>query len=170
MTSKTLFRLKMVLYAVLLIIAELLQTSVFGNVGGRLSPAAMPVAVVCICLFEGSQRGCIFGLIGGCLWAWSTKLGYYGAWCIVILTVIGTLVGYVTEQFLLQGLQTALFSTIPAVLLTKGVYLLAGAVGGLVPYFSFVTVFLPELVISLILCLVFYPLTLAVSKIGGSYG
>ena len=45
MTSKTQFRIKMALYAVILIVAELLQTSVFGSMSFGLVPSVMPVAV-----------------------------------------------------------------------------------------------------------------------------
>lgn len=170
MSSKTLFRVKMALYVLVLILAELLQTSVFGSLKLGLVPSVMPVAVVCISIVEGSQRGCIFGLVGGCLWAWSTELSYYGAWCIVCLTVIGTLAGMVTERFLLRGIKTALCISAPALLLTEGLYLVTSVISGRVPFYAFFTIFLPEAVIALLLCLLFYPLTAYISRIGGFHG
>ena len=108
MTSKTQFRIKMALYAVILIVAELLQTSVFGSMSFGLVPSVMPVAVSCISVCEGAERGSIFGLAGGCLWAWSTRLTFYGAWCILLLTATGILAGIITDRYLLQGIKTAL--------------------------------------------------------------
>lgn len=170
MSSKTLFRVKIALYALLLILAELLQTSVFGNLNLGLVPSVVPVAVACISLFEGAEKGSLYGLAGGCLWAWSTELSYYGAWCIVILTVIGALGGLVTERFLLRGIKTALCISLPALLLTEGVYALASVFAGTIPFRVIFTTFLPETLISLILCLVFYPLTAYISRIGGFHG
>lgn len=170
MSSKTQFRLKMALYVLVLVLAELIQSAVFGGLQNGLSPSVMPVAVACIALFEGAERGGIFGLVGGCLWAWSTQLSYYGAWCIVVLTLAGILAGLVTERFLLRGVQTALCVSLPALLLTSGVELLAALVSGRAPASAFLTVLLPELLISLVLCLLFYPLTACISRIGGSHG
>lgn len=170
MSSKTLFRIKMTLYALLLILAELLQTSVFGNLNLGFVPSAMPVAVACISLFEGSQRGCIFGLAGGCIWAWSTEMSYYGAWCIVALTVTGALAGLITERFLLRGIKTALCICASALLLTEGLYVLVSVFSGVIPVLALVTVFLPEMVAGLILCLLFYFLSAHISRIGGFHG
>ncbi len=170
MANKAHLYLKMTLYVMLLILAELMQTSVFGNLDFRLTPSVMPIAVACIGLFEGSQRGCILGLVGGCLWAWSTQLSYYGAWCIVILTVIGTMAGLVTELYLLRGIQTTLCLCAIAMLLTEGMYLLMGILGGSIPLYALFNTFLPETVISLLCCLFFYPLTAYVAKIGGTHG
>ncbi len=170
MSSKTQFRVRMALYALLLVLAELLQTSVFGSLHLGLVPSIMPVAVSCISLFEGSQRGCIFGLIGGCIWAWSTELSYFGAWCIVILTVIGTLAGFITERFLLRGIKTALCISIPALLLTDGLHALVSVFSGTIPAVALITTFLPEMLIALVFCFLFYPLTAYISRIGGFHG
>jgi hypothetical protein len=168
MSTKTQFRLKMALYVALLVLAELLQTAVFG--GLRVGPCAMPVAVACISLFEGAQRGSIFGLVGGCLWAWSSALSMYGAWCIVSLTLVGTLAGIITERFLLRGIQTALCISAAALFLTEGLYVLVRAVQGILPLGTFFTLFVPECLLSLVLCLGFYWLTARISQIGGFYG
>ncbi len=170
MSSKTQVRLKMTMYVLVLVLAELLQTAVFGGLSLGIAPSVMPVAVVCISMFEGAERGSIFGLVGGCLWAWSTDLSYYGAWCIVILTVTGALVGLVTERFLLRGIQTALCMSLPALILTAGLRLLTAVVSGRVPASAYLTVFLPETLIALVLCLLFYPLTSRIYRIGGTHG
>ena len=170
MSAKNQRRLKMVLYGLLLILAELIQTSVFGSLRLGIIPCVMPVAVSCISVREGAENGGLFGLLGGCLWAWSTQLTYYGAWCIVALSAVGVLAGLVMERFLLQGLKTALTITAGAVLLTEGLYTIASLFSGVAPLYSVFTIFLPGAVISMILCLGFYPLTVLISRIGGSHG
>ena len=170
MSSKTQFRVKMALYVSILVLAELMQTAVFGSLDLGVVPCVMPVAVVCISLFEGAQKGAIFGLVGGCLWAWSTALSMYGAWCIVIVPVIGTLAGLITERFLLRGVQTALCMSAGALLLTDGLYVLVRAASGHIPIGAFVTLFIPECLLSLVLCLPFYALTAQISRIGGFHG
>ncbi len=170
MTSKTQFRIKMALYAVILIVAELLQTSVFGSMSFGLVPSVMPVAVSCISVCEGAERGSIFGLAGGCLWAWSTRLTFYGAWCILLLTATGILAGIITDRYLLQGIKTALSISAGALLLTDGLYTIYGIFSGSIPPYVFFTVFLPEALIALVLCLVIYPITAHISRIGGFHG
>ncbi len=170
MSNKMFTRLKMALYVLILILAELIQTSVFGSLRLGIIPCVMPVAVSCISVREGAENGGIFGLAGGCLWAWSTHLSYYGAWCIVAMTAVGVLAGLVVERFLLQGIKTALTISAGAVILTDGLYTLFSLFSRIAPFYSIFTTFLPGAVISMILCLLFYPLTLAVSRIGGSHG
>ncbi len=170
MSSKNQFRIKMALYAVVLILAELLQTSVFGTIGLGLVPSVMPVAVSCISVCEGAERGSIFGLAGGCLWAWSSQLSFYGAWCILLLTAVGILAGLITDRYLLQGLKTALSISAGALLLTDGVYTVYGIFSGIIPPYALFTVFVPEALIALVLCLGLYPLTAYISRIGGIHG
>ena len=170
MSSKTQFRIRMALYAVILIVAELLQTSVFGTMSLGLVPSVMPVAVACISVCEGSERGSIFGLAGGCLWAWSTRLTFYGAWCILLLTATGILGGLITERYLLQGIKTALSISAGALFLTDGLYTIYGIFSGSIPPYVFFTVFIPEALIALVLCLVIYPISTHISRIGGFHG
>ena len=170
MKEKMLFRLRMALYVVLLILAELLETSVVGGISLGIVHCVMPIPVACIAMFEGAERGGIFGLVGGCLWAWSSSLSYYGAYTIVALTCIGVAAGMLTERFLLRGVKTTLCYSAGALLLTEGVYTLAGIFSGRVPVYALLTVFFPGALISLGLGLLMYLLTSFVSRIGGSYG
>ena len=170
MSSKMLYRLKMALYVLILILAELVQTSVFGSLRLGIIPCVMPVAVSCISVREGAENGGIFGLAGGCLWAWSTHLSYYGAWCILALTAGGVLAGLIIERFLLQGIKTALTISAGAVLMTEGLYTIFSVFSRTVPFSSIFTTFVPGALISMILCLLFYPMTLAISRIGGTHG
>jgi len=170
MSSKNLSRIKKVLMALLLVLAELLQSAVFGGLQLGMVPAVMPVAVACIAMYEGPENGAIYGLIGGCLWAWSSELSYYGAWCILVLTGIGFAAGLVTERYLLRGIKTLLTFSAGAVVLTDGLHTLAGIFSGRVPPTALFSVFLPGALISLILSLGFLALASYISKIGGTHG
>ena len=168
MSSKTRFRVKMALYGLLLVLSQLLETTLFGRFG--LVPSLIPVTVAGISMFEGAQRGCIFGLVGGCIAAWSTELSIYGAWCIVSLTMIGALAGLVTERFFLRGVKTALCIGGPALVLTEGVYALTAIFTGQLPPVALLTAFLPDVLLALAFGLVLYPLMARVSQIGGFHG
>lgn len=170
MSGKAIVRIKTVLYAAVLVLAELLQTSVFGELSLPYAPCAMPLAVACIALFEGAEKGVIYGLAGGCLWAWSSALSYYGAWCIVALAFVGAVSGMITERFLLRGLKTALCMAVGAILVTEGVYVLVRSFAGTLPAGAFFTYFLPEFLLSMMLCLLFYAVVSLISRIGGSHG
>jgi hypothetical protein len=170
MSSKTQFRLKMALYTAVLLGALLLDGAVFGALDLRYIPCVMPVAVACIGLWEGAEKGSIFGLVGGCLWAFSDALSMYGAWRIVTLTVIGLVSGILSQRFLLQGWKTALSFSVPAVFLTDGLYVIFLSWVGRMPGSAFMTEFLPACLISLVFCAVFYPITRYISRIGGFHG
>jgi hypothetical protein len=170
MSSKTQFRLKMTLYTVVLLVALLLDGAVFGALDLRYVPCVMPVAVACIGLWEGAEKGCIFGLVGGCLWAFSDALSMYGAWRIVTLTATGLISGFLAERFLLQGWKTAVSFSVPAIFLTDGLYVIFLTATDRLPGNALMTEFLPACLISLLFCVVFYPATQYISRIGGFHG
>lgn len=170
MSSKTQFRMKMALYGVVLLAAMLLDGAVFGALQLRYSPTVMPIAVACIGLWEGTERGTILGLVGGCLWAWSTRLSMYGAWCIVVLTLVGLAAGLLAERFLLQGWKTALSVSVPALFFTDGVYTIIRSINGTMPAGAFFNEFLPKCLISLLFIVIFFPVTQYISRIGGFHG
>lgn len=62
MPSKWQFRMKMTLYAAVLLAALLLDEAVFSALALWFRPCVMPVAVACIGLWEGTEKGSIFGL------------------------------------------------------------------------------------------------------------
>ena len=170
MSEKTQNRIKMTLYVVVLLLALLFEEAVFGAMHLSFMPCVMPVAVVSIALWEGMERGCIFGLVAGCLRAWSTSLSMYGAWAIVALTLTGAAAGLLTERYLLNGWKTVFSISAPAILLLDGIYVIAGVISGTLPVGAFFNQFVPACLISLFFCCLFFPLTQAVSRIGGFHG
>ena len=170
MSSKMRFRMKMALYAVVLFAALLLDEAVFSAMNLRYRPCVMPIAAACIGLWEGVEKGSIFGLVGGCLWAWSGPLGLMGAWHIVALTLVGFASGLLAQRFLLQSWKTIFSISIPALLLTEGVYLVALIAQGILPASVLITDLAPECLLSAAVCVVFYPITQYISRIGGFHG
>ena len=170
MTGKTQTRIKMALYGVVLLAALLMDSAAFGALHLRYTPCVMPIAVACIGLWEGADKGIIFGLIGGCLWAWSTELSMYGAWRILVLTVIGFSAGVLSERFLLQSWKTILSVSAVALVLTDGLYTVFLSVSGTLAAGAFFNEFLPKCLISLVFCVLFYPVTAYISRIGGFHG
>lgn len=170
MSSKTQTRIRMTMYVAMLLVALLLEGPAFGALNVRYVPSLMPVVVACIAMWEGTENGCIFGLVGGLLRAWSMQLGMYGAWCIVVLTLVGAVAGLVTERFLLRGIKTVLCISGAALLLTNGLFVIFLSIGGTLPGDAFFTLFLPEGILSMVIGAVFYPIIASISKIGGFHG
>lgn len=170
MSGKTQTRIKMALYGVVLLAALLMDRAAFGALHLRYTPSVMPVVVACIGLWEGTERGIIFGLIGGCGLAWSSELSMYGAWCILVLTVVGLSAGILSERFLLQSWKTILSISAAAIFLSEGLYTIFLSVSGTLAASAFFNEFLPRALISLAFCVVFYPVTAYISRIGGFHG
>ena len=170
MSTKLKERLRLVLYVLVLLFALLLDNAAFTTLGLRYIPTVMPIAVACVALWEGADRGSIFGLIGGCLWAWNTELTYFGAWCIFSMTVTGIGAGLLAERFLLQSWKTILCVSAAALFLCSGVFTLLQAAAGLVSVDRFFMQFLPEGLISMVFVVFFYPVTEYISRIGGFHG
>lgn len=170
MSSKMQFRMKMALYALVLLGALLLDEAVFSALNLRYRPCVMPIAVTCIGLWEGVEKGAIFGLAGGCLWAWSGPLSILGAWHIVALTLSGMAAGLLSQRFLLQSWKTIFSVSIPVLFLAEGVYVIALSASGTLPGMAILTEFAPECLLSMAFCLIFYPVTQYISRIGGFHG
>lgn len=82
--------LRWCLYALLLLVAIMLQTVVFGNrtlLGAH--PNFVPVVIVCVCLREGPERGGLFALISSLIWCLSGI--DYGPVSLAVLTVLPVL-------------------------------------------------------------------------------
>lgn len=170
MTEKIQIRIKLLLYGVVLLLALLMDGAAFGAVHPRYTPSVMPIAVACIGLWEGTYRGVVYGLIGGCLTAWSGNLSMYGAWKLLVLTVVGLGAGILSERFLLQSLKTIFSISAVALFLTEGLYTMFLSADGTLASGAFFNQFLPCCLISLVFVLLFYPVTAGISRIGGFHG
>lgn len=91
--------LRWFLYALLFLAVMMVQTVVFGNrTLFGIHPDFVPVAIVCICLQEGSERGGIFALAASVFWCLSGA--DYGPVSIVVLTALPVLGGLICHRFL----------------------------------------------------------------------
>lgn len=95
--------LKIILYGLFLLLFYLLQTALFPRLAiGGVKPLILPVAVVGIALYEGSVPGALAGLAAGllCDISMTDSIAVF----ILALTVIGALVGFLSQRFLRRGL------------------------------------------------------------------
>ena len=93
-----------------------------------------------------------------------------GAWHIVALTLVGFASGLLAQRFLLQSWKTIFSISIPALLLAEGVYVVALTARGVLPGSVIITDLVPECLLSAVFCVVFYPITQYISRIGGFHG
>lgn len=170
MSQKAHNRIKYFLYAMTILLAYLLEDAAFSPLNILWTPLIMPIAVTVIGLCEDQEKGGIYGLAAGMLWAVSTDFNMYGAWRILALSIIGVAAGMLSQRFLLKGLKTAILLSIPALALSDGMYVIFRSIGGTLPGLSFFTLFLPQCLISLVFCLLFYPMAGYISRIGGFHG
>lgn len=170
MSQKAHSRIKYTLYAAIVLLSYLLEDAAFSPLNILWTPLIMPIAVTAIGICEDQEKGGIYGLAAGLLWAISTDFNMYGAWRILALTITGIAGGMLSQRYLLKGLKTLILLSIPALVLSDGVYVIFRSVGGSLPGFAFFTLFLPQCLISLIFCLIIYPMTGYVSRIGGFHG
>ncbi len=108
--------LKALLYAVLSLVLYVLQAAVFTRLSlFGVKPLILPVAVVCIALFEGSFIGGIFGLVCGvlCDFTMSDTLVLFT----VSLTLIGFGVGILSELVLARGFPSCMLCSAAVLLI-----------------------------------------------------
>lgn len=79
--------LRWTLYALLLLLAMMLQTVVFGGrtIFGT-HPDLVPLVIVCVCLREGAERGGTFALLASLFWYLAGA--EQGSICIAVLTIV----------------------------------------------------------------------------------
>lgn len=170
MSPKAQSRIKYTLYSAIILLAYLLEDAAFSPLNILWTPLIMPIAVTAIGLCEDQEKGGIYGLAAGLLWAISTDFNMYGAWRILALTVAGVAAGMLSQRYLLKGIKTLIILSVPAMILSDGIYVIFRSLGGSLPGAAFFTLFLPQCLISLLFCLILYPMTGYVSRIGGFHG
>ena len=107
------------LYALLFLLVMVLQTVVFGRArffGAKLS--LVPVAVACIAMQCGAERGGAFGLAAGTVWCLSGGDG--GGVTLVLLTVCALLSGWFCDCYLNRRLLSAALMSLLSLLVVQG--------------------------------------------------
>ena len=90
-------------YLALAAVCYLLQACVFSRMPilGA-GPLILPVAVACVALWEGADRGALFGLLAGVLC--DAAMGRPAVMYTLLLTALGVGVGALSEKLLRRGL------------------------------------------------------------------
>ena len=96
--------LRWTMYALLLLLAMMVQTVVLGNrtIFG-IKPDFVPVVIVCVCLREGPERGGLFALLASFFWYLSgADQGSIGIAVLTVLPVLGSVLlrSTLTNRFL----------------------------------------------------------------------
>ncbi len=164
MTSKRRKQKKWLLYGITLFVAYILQSAVFNRftILG-VNPMLVTCAVVCVCVFEDSYSGAIFGLCAGLLLAFTNtdKAAFY----IVTLTVAGAASGGLCScLFTRSWLSALLLSAVGTLFCESAIWIVGGLVGTL-PGSALITVVLPQSLLAALFSPLFYLPDKAVSKI-----
>ncbi len=99
--------LKIIAYAAFLLFAYILQAAVFSNLTIRgAKPVILPLVVVCAAMFEGCSGGGLLGLAAGML----CDISYNQPTIqfTLVLTLIGILIGFLTDTVFAKGFPTYL--------------------------------------------------------------
>ncbi|MBR7082285.1 MAG: hypothetical protein IKI49_06270 [Oscillospiraceae bacterium] len=114
---------KVLLYAVTLIILYMLQAVVFSELKLLgVKPLIIPLAVVGVAIFEGSHGGGVFGLFAGMLFdiAYAQPLIEYT----ILMTALGIAVGLFADYVLSRRFPSYVLCCISALLLVSAVQML----------------------------------------------
>lgn len=155
--KRILFVLKWALYSVIFLIAMLLQTVVFGRGLFGCAVCCVPVAVGCVAVREGAERGGFFALCAGLFWCLSGA--NYGSLQIITLTVIGLLCGTTCERVLTRRFWPSVALSLGAICLNEGVGFLVRLYLGVATGAQALTVLLPSIGVSLLTAPLFVLLT-----------
>jgi len=117
---------KVLLYAITLIIIYLLQTFVFAEI--RLlcvKPLLIPLAVVGVAIFEGSMAGGVFGIFAGMLFdiSYSQPLIEYT----ILFTLLGIVIGLLSDYVLSRRFPSYLLCCVIVLIIIAAVQVLGMA-------------------------------------------
>ncbi len=160
--------LRWCLYALLLLLAMMVQTVVLGNrsILG-IHPVLVPVVITCACLREGPERGGLFALLGSLFWQLSgADMGSVSILTLTLTPLFGSLL---CRRILANRFLPCLIFTLLTLLIDQAViFVLRLFLNGLPPA-SFVSQLLPCVFLSLCAQPVVYLLVKWIARIGDAY-
>lgn len=160
--------LRWTMYALLFLLAMMVQTVVLGDrpiFGAKAD--FVTVVIVCVCLREGPERGGLFALLSSLFWFLSGA--DYGSISIAILTVLPVLGSIVCRSVLNNRFMPCLLITMLTLLVQHSIiFLLKFLLNGLEPML-FVQKLIPCVLVSLIAQPIVYLLVKKINQIGDSY-
>lgn len=157
--------LKWLLYALVLLVLSVLQDvilcrmDIFGT-----TTDLVPCAILLICVYQGTENGCVFALISACFYQFSgTAPGYY---VIVLLPALGIFTALLRQCYLRKTKSADLLCTGCATIVYELSLFVICAFSGLTGWGRWLQYLLTAL-LSLIPLPVLYPISRAIDKIGG---
>ena len=148
-------------HALLLLVLYVLQALVFPWFGTAVQPMLLCAAAAGVAHSEGSFRGSLFGLFAGVLT--DSALGRPVMTFTMLLTVLGVLIGYLSENWLSANLPGYIASCALSCVICIAVQALPVLLRSRSPLFLGLMA-LVQLVISVILSLVLYPVIRRLSQ------
>lgn len=161
--------LKWTCYTALFLVSILTQTAIPASRGVLGLPLfCVPVAVSCIAMHEGAEKGGLFALIGATVWCLSGT--DYGSAQIITLTIVGVLSGGLCQVLLTRRFFPAVLLSAGALVLNEGVCFGLRLYLGGASQEQFVTVLLPALGFSMLCVPLTYLFTRLIAKLGRNGG
>lgn len=160
--------LRWTLYALLFLLAMMLQTVVFGNrtlLG--VHPQFVPLVICCVCLREGPERGGLFALLTSLFWCLSgADMGSVSLLLLTVLPIGGSLLcrAVLENRFLSSLLITAVIMLVEQSAIFVLKYFFDGLAGPL-----YLTELLPCVFVSLLAQPLIYLLVKRIEKVGEPY-
>ena len=160
--------LRWTLYALLFLLAMMLQTVVFGNhtfLG--VQPNFVPVVITCVCLREGPERGGLFALLTSLFWCLSGV--DEGSVSIAVLTVVPVVGSVLCRSVLANRFLPCLAITLVTLFTEQTVIFLLKYFTGTVDGSRFLTVLIPSVLVTALAQPAVYLLVKCIEKIGDAY-
>lgn len=157
--------LKWCLYSAFLLVLSLLQDVILCRMDilGATTDL-VPCGIFLICLLEGAESGSVFALVASTLYLFSGTAP--GAYCIIFITVLGTLTTAFRQGYLQSGFSAAMLCGAVAVMAYEVLVFAVGAFLGLTGGSRF-GVFALTGLLSVLVLPALYPVLLAIGRIGG---
>ena len=160
--------LRWCLYALLFLVAVMLQTVVFGNrtlFGAH--PNFVPVMIVCVCHREGAERGGLFALLASLVWCLSGT--DYGTVSLAVLTVVPVLGTLFSQTWLSNRYLPCLLLCVLTVFVEQGVIFSLRWFFGDLEAVRFFTDLLPCVLVSALIQPLAYLAVKRIERVGDRY-
>jgi len=157
--------LKWLLYAAVLLVLSLIQDAVMSKIIIFDSHTDLvPLAILLICVVEGSDSGSLFILIASMLFVFSG--GAPGAYAIAYLVIPGIGAAIFRQNFLRKGFSAAMLCTSVVFVAYEMLIFITGIFMDLTIWSRIIS-FLMTSAITFVTAPFLYPIVLSISKIGG---
>lgn len=157
--------LKWLLYALVLLVLSILQDVILSRMDilGATTDL-VPCAILLICVLQGTETGCVFGLVAAAMYQFSgTAPGYH---VIVLLPALGIFAAMLRQSYLRKGFSSDVLCAGVAMLLYELILFVVCLIFSQTAPARLGT-FLLTGALSLLLIPILYPIATAIDKVGG---